>query len=171
MSATLASVGQADGIFLRRRPLFDQYPALRGERLADGTIVLEPTEPPRLPADLVFMAPQPGQRERVRRVLSNNPGEFDRVVEFAAREDPALARRMASGRSHIFGALDILDRVLDHDCRVKYEQMAPEQQRVIRRVLREFRHMPARRLFMITKGGDYNYEEVCRELSDAQGPV
>ena len=95
------------------------------------------------------MMPQPGQMEEMRRVLSDNPSEFDPVVEFAARDHPELGRRMASGRSHIFGALDVLDRVLDHDCRVKYEQLGPEQQRVVHRVLREFRGLPAGGPFMM----------------------
>jgi hypothetical protein len=107
----------------------------------------------------------------MRRVLSDNPGEFGRVVEFATRDDPELARRIASGRSHIFDALDVLDRVLGQDCRVKYEQLAPEQQRVIRRVLREFPDVMEGSIFMMTKGADYNYEDACRGLSRARLPA
>jgi hypothetical protein len=171
MSATLASVGQPGEVLLGRRPLFDRYPEIRGEQLADGTIVPDPSEPPKLPVDLVFMPMQPSQREEMRRVLSDNPGEFDRVVEIAARDDPELARRMAAGRSYIFDALDVMDRVLDHNCRVKYEQLTPEQQRVIRRLLREFRDIPAGTLFLIAKGGGYDYDEVCRGLYSAPEPV
>jgi hypothetical protein len=105
--------------------------------------------------------------EEMRRVLGENPGEFERVVECAARHDPELAQRFTAGRSQIFAALDVLDRVLDPDCRVKYDAMSPEQQGVIRRVLRDFGNMPAAWLFMMTKGADYDYDELCRALSGA----
>jgi hypothetical protein len=91
------------------RPLLGQFPQVRGERLADGCVVLQPPDKPRLPVDLEWPTPNRAVRAQAAQELRRDPGAFDRIVSFAQAHDPAVARRIADGRASICRALGVPD--------------------------------------------------------------
>jgi hypothetical protein len=115
--ATLGSLDGSGRISIRPRPvrptpqppLFAHFPQVRGERLSDGCLVLEPPDPPRLPVDLVWPVPTVAVREQVAQQLRSDPTAFDRVVSFAQASDPDTARRIAEARASISRALGVPD--------------------------------------------------------------